>query len=205
MIFAEGEPGDTLYIVQSGTVKIGKIAGGEELVFAVDKPGDMFGEMALLDHSPRSAGAIANENCVLTAVNEQGFEALAKAQPALMMRVMKTLAERIWFMDKQYANTHLTDPAGRMFDGIVMHFEKERAELGKPHVFNFGLADLAKMIGIPENAAAATIAKVKENKALSDNAGKLTVLDINDIRRERDFYRSVQRRADIIKKNKEQS
>ncbi|MDR0909784.1 MAG: cyclic nucleotide-binding domain-containing protein [Spirochaetaceae bacterium] len=196
MIFAEGEAGDMLYIVTEGTVKIGKVAGDKELIFAVDKPGDIFGEMALLDNAPRSAAAIANEDCTLTAVNKQGFQELTKAQPAVIKRITQTLAERLWYMDKQFANLHIKDPAGRMFDAIVMHFEKDRADEDESYTFKFGLTELSKMIGLEGEQIEIARNKVLENKFLTEKEGKLTVKDIVEIRKERDYYLSVQRRTD---------
>jgi CRP-like cAMP-binding protein len=63
VIFRNGEPGDCCYIVLNGAVRISKFLPhiGEEAL-AVLKPGDYFGEMALIDSSPRSAGAIANDD-----------------------------------------------------------------------------------------------------------------------------------------------
>ncbi|MDR2097560.1 MAG: cyclic nucleotide-binding domain-containing protein, partial [Spirochaetaceae bacterium] len=55
IIFADGEQGKSLYIIQSGTVKITKILDGNEIILAILKHGDIFGEMALLENKPRSA------------------------------------------------------------------------------------------------------------------------------------------------------
>ena len=59
IIFADGELGESLYIIQKGTVKITKILNGNEIILAILKHGDIFGEMALLENKPRSASAIA--------------------------------------------------------------------------------------------------------------------------------------------------
>jgi CRP-like cAMP-binding protein len=203
MIFAEGEPGDTLYVIQKGSVKIGKVAGNKELIFAVDKVGDMFGEMALLDNAPRSAGAMANEDCTLTAVNKQGFAAITAAQPELVNKISRTLAERLWFMDKQFANAHIRDPEGRMLDGIVMHYQKDHVKMPTRHTFSFGIDELAKMVGVADQTDA--IAKIRDNKSLGEENGKLTVMDIEEIMTERNTILSVQRREDNIKKSKEKS
>src|SRR6185436_13127613 len=62
-IFEEGDPGDGVYVVKSGSVQISTLlANGERIVFARVAPGDVFGEMAVLDNQPRSAVAAAETN-----------------------------------------------------------------------------------------------------------------------------------------------
>lgn len=71
MIFSENEPGNELYIIQNGRVKITKIVDNNEVLLAMLKTGDIFGEMALLENKPRSASAIAYDD-VKTACRKQG-------------------------------------------------------------------------------------------------------------------------------------
>src|ERR671937_3037557 len=66
VIFVEGDPGTSLYVIETGHVKIVLTSPeGKELVLAVRGPGEFFGDMALLDGQPRSADAIAAEDCHL--------------------------------------------------------------------------------------------------------------------------------------------
>ena len=73
MVFSETMPGRQLYIIQQGQVKITKIMNNNEVLLAVLKPGDIFGEMSLLENKPRSASAISFEDSVLLAVNRENF------------------------------------------------------------------------------------------------------------------------------------
>ncbi len=90
-IFVSGDPGDCMYVVESGAVQI--VNYGTIL----DKigPGDIFGEMALIDNSPRSATAIAIEPTTVIAVDREAFEKLSKHDPAFSLEVMRRLAERL--------------------------------------------------------------------------------------------------------------
>lgn len=77
LIFAERDPGETLYLVGEGLVRISKKGrGGEQEAFTYLEPGDFFGEMAVLDASPRSAQATAVERTVLGAIDREAFEQL---------------------------------------------------------------------------------------------------------------------------------
>ena len=62
-IFREGEPGSFAYLIESGKVEISSLNHGQKIVISTLGPGDMFGEMALIDNLKRSATATALENC----------------------------------------------------------------------------------------------------------------------------------------------
>src|SRR5689334_1977139 len=66
MIFGQGDAGDGLYVVVNGLVGISRQGpDGDELLLALCEPGDYFGDLALVDGAPRSASAVALENCAL--------------------------------------------------------------------------------------------------------------------------------------------
>jgi CRP-like cAMP-binding protein len=161
MVFCECQPGAELYIIQKGQVKITKIVDNNEVLLAVLKVGDMFGEMALLENKPRSASAIAMEGTQLLAVNRQNFNQMVSTQPQLIARLTTTLADRIWLMYKQLANTLITDPVGKMYDMLVIQLEKLKVSFqpGKAYTFDFGPVELANMCGI---------AKENANRFISD-------------------------------------
>jgi CRP/FNR family cyclic AMP-dependent transcriptional regulator len=76
-IFQYGDPGDKLFIILEGKVRISReIAGMGEEALAVLGPGQLFGEMALLDEAPRSADARAHERCRLLVMTKDAFEDL---------------------------------------------------------------------------------------------------------------------------------
>ena len=76
-IFQYGDPGDKLFIILSGKVRISReVAGMGEEALAVLGPGEVFGEMALLDEAPRSADARVHERCRLMALPKDAFEDL---------------------------------------------------------------------------------------------------------------------------------
>ncbi len=76
-IFREGDPGDTFYVVLDGAVRVSRqIPGMGEEALAVLRPGSGFGEMSLIEDSPRSADAIVHETCQLFIVGKQLLEDL---------------------------------------------------------------------------------------------------------------------------------
>jgi CRP-like cAMP-binding protein len=155
MVFCECQPGAELYIIQKGQVKITKIVDNNEVLLAVLKAGDMFGEMALLENKPRSASAIALEGSQLLAVNRQNFNQMVATQPQLIARLTTTLADRIWLMYKQLANTLINDPLGRLYDMLVIQLEKMKVPILTPkaYTFDFGPTELANMCALPKESS----------------------------------------------------
>ena len=94
-IFREGESAEFAYIVKSGEVQITKITATGEDSLAVIKNPTLFGEMALIDGSPRSAGARAIGDTVVTEVTSAAFSQYIKNNPDAAIRIMKNLSESL--------------------------------------------------------------------------------------------------------------
>ncbi|MDR3342213.1 MAG: Crp/Fnr family transcriptional regulator [Treponema sp.] len=196
ILFAEGEPGAELFIIQSGAVKIIKIVDDAEVILAVLKKGDIFGEMALLESKPRSASAIAYEDCTVTTVKKANFEGFTASQPQIIARLTQLLAERIWFIHKQLANTLIQDPVGRMYDGMLMHLEKNRVALEPKtgYTFSFGPQELANMVGIPPEEAPKFIDNILENQKIQVVDNKIRIMDVTEALKQSEYYRKMQQR-----------
>jgi CRP-like cAMP-binding protein len=192
-IFADGEPGNTLFIIQKGAVQISKITPKGELIFAMLKAGDMFGEMALLESKPRSANAICYEDCTCMVLALTNFESTAKTQPAIISRLTVNLAERIWYSYKQLANSKITDPLGRMYDLMNMQLEKGRVMIVPKalYQFNFGMEELAKMVGIPDSEIKTAVMKLRDDKNLQIVNGKIVANDMEEIVKLSAHYRRL--------------
>ncbi len=99
-IFKEDEPGNRLYIISEGEVRVSRdVPGSGEEALAVLKPGACFGEMAVFDRSTRSTDAIANTDCVLVTIARSDFEMLLDFDRDLahkiLWSVVKLLCERL--------------------------------------------------------------------------------------------------------------
>jgi CRP-like cAMP-binding protein len=195
MIFSEGMPGSELYIIQKGSVKITKIVDNNEVLLAVLKPGDIFGEMAILENKPRSASAVAFEDAYLLAVNKANFERMVQTQPQIVTRLTTLLSERIWFIGKQLANTLISDPLGRMYDTLLMQLEKNRVPLksGASYGFDIGPKELIGLVGLPAGEGNLVIHKLLENPQFRIVENKITVIDVTEIEKQTEYYRKMQK------------
>ena len=195
MIFCECQSGGELYIIQKGRVKISKIVDNSEVLLAVLKEGDMFGEMALLENKPRSATAItAAEECQLLAVNRQNFNQMVTTQPQLIARLTTTLADRIWAMYKQLANTLIPVPIEKMYDMLSIQLEKLRIQpgAGKQHTFLFGPPELAKMCSIPKEQVAQAIAEFLMTPIVRSTDDSIIITDTLELSKQTAYFKKMQ-------------
>ncbi|GHV43920.1 Crp/Fnr family transcriptional regulator [Spirochaetia bacterium] len=195
MIFAEGESGDELYIIQKGSVKIAKIVDNNEVLLAVLKNGDIFGEMALLEAKPRAACAVAYEDCRVLAVNRANFQLMIATQPQIIARLTTLLSERIWFIYKQLANTLLKAPMGRIYDVLLIQLEKDRVNLKSSgsHIFDFGPKELLNMVGVNQGDGAALLHKLLQNRNIQLMNDKIFSMNVAEIIKQAEYYRKMQK------------
>ncbi|MEO0142103.1 MAG: Crp/Fnr family transcriptional regulator [candidate division WOR-3 bacterium] len=100
VLFNEGDKGDVMYLIKEGQIKITKGRGPDERVLAVLKEGDFFGEMAIIDGSPRSATATAVVPTSLLIIDKETFKAKIRENP-LIEYILETLTKRLRNADEQ--------------------------------------------------------------------------------------------------------
>jgi CRP-like cAMP-binding protein len=195
MIFSEAQPGQELYIIQKGSVKITKIVNDNEVLLAVLKQGDIFGEMSLIENKPRSASAIAFEDSVLLAVNKENFQRMVQTQPQIIARLTTLLAERIWFIYKQLANTLLSDKVGRLYDALLIQLEKNRVPIhsGEAYTFDFGTRELINMVGLPMNEGNQAMREMLRNTKVKAMDNRIHVTDVEEIDKQAKYYRKMEK------------
>ena len=99
VLFTEGDPPNSMYVVKSGTLRIR--SGG--VIYEDVGPGGIVGEMALVEHYPtRSATVYAVTDSELVAVDEVRFATLIAEQPHFVLKVMRILSHRLRTMDRRY-------------------------------------------------------------------------------------------------------
>lgn len=106
IIFRKGDPGDAIYIIQEGTVKITlKAVNGDELIVTVLHKGDFFGELTLFDQSPRTANAVVYDHATLLVMPRNKFIAFLKVHPDVLIAMLSIVGKRLResndFMEQQ--------------------------------------------------------------------------------------------------------
>lgn len=115
VILFEDDPGDALYIVSAGQVKVVLIGeDGREVILSVLGDGDFFGEMALIDDEPRSAHVIAMKDSQLLVLRRDDFQAQVEHHPKIALKLLRVLVERLRRADEKIGGLVLLDVNGRV-------------------------------------------------------------------------------------------
>ena len=127
-IFAKGDPGISLFAVITGTVKISiSSPDGRNAILNLIGPGEIFGEIALLDGSARSADAIAHTSCELFTIDRREFIPFVRSQPALAMKFIELLCARLRWTSDQVEQIILQNLPGRLASALLRLTEKHKA------------------------------------------------------------------------------
>lgn len=120
IVFAEGSRGSEMYILASGEVEIKKrVGGGQRLLKVCNRRNDFFGEMALVDDSPRSATAVASEPTELVPIDQRAFEHLIRANGTFALKIIRALSDRIRRSNTEISELIDTAPRDRFIFGMV--------------------------------------------------------------------------------------
>jgi CRP-like cAMP-binding protein len=101
-IFSQGDRSDGAFLVIAGSVEISADQDGHSYTLAEIGPGGLFGEMGLLDDSPRSASAVAATDTTCAVYDQDELKRLLRHDPEQVLRLVRTLIQRLRDMDRSY-------------------------------------------------------------------------------------------------------
>jgi CRP/FNR family transcriptional regulator, cyclic AMP receptor protein len=144
----EGDPGTSLYIIEKGRVKLGLTSSeGREIILDLLGPGDVFGELALLDGAPRSANAVAVEASEVLLLARDEFLRFLEQHPQLALVLLSTLSHWLRRLTTQMQDTAFLDVPARLARAILRLAEAEEPTEGQPVTPRLTQTDLAGMVG----------------------------------------------------------
>ncbi|TMG79444.1 MAG: Crp/Fnr family transcriptional regulator, partial [Betaproteobacteria bacterium] len=115
VILFEDDPGDALFVVAKGQVKVVLIGeDGREVILSVLGEGEFFGEMALIDDEPRSAHVIAMEDSTLYVLRREDFQGILEHAPGIGLALLRELSRRLRRVDEKVGSLVLLDVHGRV-------------------------------------------------------------------------------------------
>jgi CRP/FNR family cyclic AMP-dependent transcriptional regulator len=146
VIMAAGDQIDSLYIVISGRLKVMMSdADGKEVILSLIGPGEFFGEMGLIDDSPRSASVVTIEPCELLSISKRDFKKCLAENFDMAMAVMRGLVRRLREADRKIGSLALLDVYGRVARLLLDMAEDVNGQ--KIVTKRLPKQDIAKMIG----------------------------------------------------------
>jgi len=172
IIFCEYEPGNEFYLLQEGRVKVTKIVSDMEKTLDIFHPGDIFGEMAILEDQPRSATAIAVDRIKVLKFNKENFNLLIEGNPQLAVNLLKLFSNRILDAKRRLLILTLPDIESKVSDVFLMLAENQNIspKTTHPTTFNSTIEEIANWCGQKAN-------KVKNVLVNFSNSGKVQLYE----------------------------
>ena len=185
IILMEDEFGDTLFIINKGSIKITRVSeDGREVILAILGDGEFFGEMSLLDGQTRSANAIAQTGCHVLILKRHDFLKVLEKFPKIAVSLLSELAIRIRKSDQQIESFALSDAEQRI--GItILRLAEELGTIHKGVVRISKLPyqqDIANMAGTSRETVSRMLKLLEDKSLISRKAHTLSILDYTQFR-----------------------
>ena len=173
VILFEDDPGDALYIVSTGQVKVVLIGeDGREVILSVLGDGDFFGEMALIDDEPRSAHVIAMRDSHLLVLRRDDFQAQIQGHPAIALKLLRELVQRLRRADVKIGGLVLLDVNGRVAQLLLDLAE----ESGGPKITRkLTHHTIAQMIGSSRETVSRAMRELVERGLIEVSRREITI------------------------------
>jgi CRP/FNR family transcriptional regulator, cyclic AMP receptor protein len=192
VLFREGEPGDRMFVIQSGSVRITKSVKGEEKTLAMLGPGDFLGEMAILNSKPRTATAIVEEHAHILVLGARTFEQMIVSNAEITVRLVQKLARRLDAANELIEVLMHRDPTARAILGLSREaqFNGQRRDDGAI-VVQMNAAGLAEQVGLSEKEIQELLKRLRRLRIAEESGDTIVV---TDVQRLEEFYEFLEMR-----------
>lgn len=187
IIFAEQEPGDRLFVVLDGKVKLGQSSSdGREQVMAVLGPGEMFGELSLFDPGRRTSTATAVTDLVLLGLGQRDLRPWLTGRPEVAEALLQALAQRLRRANEAMADLVFSDVPGRVAKALLELSEKfgEQQQDGSRLVaHDLTQEELAQLVGASRETVNKSLADFAQRGWIRLEARAVLLLDTERLER----------------------
>jgi CRP/FNR family transcriptional regulator, cyclic AMP receptor protein len=175
VILFEDTPGDSLFIVREGRVKVVLVAeDGREVILGVLGVGEHFGELSLIDDQPRSAHVIAMDDSTLLVLRQEDFKQRVETSPAVAWALLTELSRRLRRADGKIGGLVLLDVPGRVARLLLDAADESGGDtIDKPLTHQV----IAQMIGASRETVSRTMRDFQDAGLLSVQRRRITIRD----------------------------
>jgi len=184
-LFHEGDPGDQLYFIVSGKIKLGRTASdGRENLVAVMGPGEIFGETALFDPSPRSTSATAVSETRLAGLKHENLRKVIQHSPEVSAQLLQALARRLRRTNENLADLVFSDVPGRVAKALLDLADR----FGRPATDGILVAheltqeELAQLVGASRETVNKALAEFVQRGWIRLEARAVVILDLQRLK-----------------------
>ncbi|HEY7754107.1 MAG TPA: Crp/Fnr family transcriptional regulator [Steroidobacteraceae bacterium] len=182
-VCSQGEPGDALFAVVTGRIRISTgAADGREIFLNIMEPGDTFGEIALLDGGTRTATAIAMTACELVSLRREHLFGLLEKEPRVALELLRLCGERLRWTSGLLEDAALLDAPARLAKRVLSLAQLHGESGGKGMTLRISQEDLAGFLGVTRQAVNQQLQAWKAKGWIALGRGSVTVLDESGLR-----------------------
>lgn len=186
VLFSEGEPGEKLYVIESGKIKLGHTASdGRESLIAVLGAGEMLGELSLFDPGPRTATAAAVTSCKVLAMGHEALLPWLVGRPDLAVSLLAALARRLRRTNEALADLVFSDVPGRVAKALLELGSKfgEPVSEGLLVTHDLTQEELAQLVGASRETVNKALADFSQRGWVRIEQRSVTLLDVDRLER----------------------
>jgi CRP-like cAMP-binding protein len=181
-IFREGEPAQDAFLLQDGRVRLLKRVRLIERSLMVLKPGDLFGESALLDAAARNSTAVALTDGVALALDQGTFRSLLVNYPSVAVRVMEQLVRRVRDAEDQIEIMLLRDAQYKIVSALLKLAQRADAK-GMGAELAVSPVELATRVGLDVDTVKRNVARLREQNYVRIVGERIEIPDLDALRR----------------------
>lgn len=175
VIVREGDPGDALFVVRSGEVKVVLIGDdGREVILNVLGVGQHVGELALIDNQPRSAHVVATAPCTLLVLRRPDFRRQVETNPHVAWELMTELSKRLRQADSTIGSLVLLDVPGRVAKVLLEHAAPDASGTLVRHLTH---QTIAQMIGASRETVSRAMSEFQSKGLIAVHRRLVTIVD----------------------------
>jgi CRP/FNR family cyclic AMP-dependent transcriptional regulator len=185
-LFLEGDDPGPVVVLLRGRVKVATTgAGGREAIVAVRGPGDLVGELSVVDDGPRSASVTTLEEVEALLVPGSAFAALLERRPRIALVILRLVAARLRYADAQQAQFATHDVVGRVAERLVELADRfGSAHDGQVEIdLPLSQEELAAWTGASREAVSKALHTLREAGLVETGRRHITVVDVAGLRR----------------------
>lgn len=184
VIFFEGDPGEAVFLVKSGRLKVTKHSeeGGEQILHLLEE-GDIFGEVVLFDGGPYPATAQTVTDCQIGMIRNSDMDTFLRKNPEVALKMLKVMSHRLRQAQIKVRNLALQDTLRRTV-GMLVQLAQEhgkRTEQGIEIELPLNRQELANMIGTSRETITRILSRLNKDKVISLEKGKIIVENMEQL------------------------
>jgi CRP/FNR family cyclic AMP-dependent transcriptional regulator len=186
VVLHAGDHTDNIYFVLSGALKV-QVSDeeGREVILSMLGPGELFGEMGVLDDHPRSATVLAVESSDVVVMGKEDFKHCLVDNPDVSLFIMRSLTKRLRLADRNIESLALLDVYGRV--ARLLLESAETIDGRKVVTHKMTKQDIAKMIGASREMVSRVMRDLTAQGLIQEHEGQLILVDLAAFRRHGDL------------------